>query len=184
MLKAEHPALLIPAHILPTLLPDRSLTVAELLRFPFPPSLPEKLGLYAGDMVSCIDPTTHDPKVICILPIPSRKLLAALKGIILEALSQGVQSVHYVHVGTLKLDTYLPLWVIAYWEEVQNLRPVRQQWAKAEEYLQKQARVVGLPGRAQAQDGGVTQAIYQILVPHSSNMIRSRSHSPLCNFTI
>jgi hypothetical protein len=127
----------IPPNIREQILPKPNLSILELLNLDLPTFKPTMTFTHPDQYFAPDEPNTTDPEEIRSLLTPPGFVVKAL----LEALSTtAAESVHCPHISTAKGQQF-PLWIVQYWAELVEMREIRQKWAKAEEFLQKQSRM-------------------------------------------
>lgn len=124
----------IPDKMLDVLLPSKSASVQQLLDFKLPEVLNFKGTYKIDDIVTRMDATDFDPKILSRIPIPPFENFQEIaKAAVLRAADGGgsIACTHYPWSGRARF----PLWIAAYWVEVVDIterfvKPWRQALAK------------------------------------------------------
>ena len=66
--------------------------------------------------------------------MPTSAVVKDLNKIAHQAWLDGFKSIKYAHIGD-SVTTHFPLWLISFWNEVLDLRTVRDSWVKAKAWL-------------------------------------------------
>lgn len=130
-LRYIHPGLEIPSQYKNALLPSTSLSVLQFIKFPLPGTALECTEDDPTDFFSKTQPSTYDAGFISAVATPNPDMLAMLRDTCRVSESSGYQSVYCPSIAEGRIER-LPLWVITYWTEVHNLRPIQQSWSKGE----------------------------------------------------
>jgi len=121
------------------LLPDLSLSIIQLLSFPFPPISLSHSGLVIDEYIFHNAPNTNDIETIQSLVVSSPTIIKNLATDPKVNTGQ-YQSIRLPHLLHITSDTHFPLWIVQYWAAVIDLWQICSKWTKAEGQLQAQRK--------------------------------------------
>ena len=126
----------IPPEIHKAILPDKDLSILDILKFPLPAVARSITGPYnqVQNFLSHLIPTVTSIDKIQAIPTPP---LAVLDELVRSPELSVSQSVLCSHTHGSSRER-LPMWILSYWVEVFQLRPLKKKWLDADESLQKQ----------------------------------------------
>ncbi len=112
----------IPSHLIPELLPARSLSVLCFLQYPLPVVSKAKGNINVRNLLSKNEPTVDTAEELRSIPIPDCNIVEQLgRDVALEPPTRSSSSVIALHMPNGSA-VRLPLWIITYWKEVLHLR--------------------------------------------------------------
>lgn len=126
----------IPCEIQKEILPDKDLSVLDILKFRLPAAARSNNGSFnhSQKFLSTLTPTLTNIEEIRTIPTPP---LAVLDELVKAPELLSSQSVLCLHAPGFVMER-LPMWTLSYWVQVFHLRPLKNKWLDAEESLQKQ----------------------------------------------
>jgi hypothetical protein len=175
-----HPLLEIPDNVQRKIFRDVSLSVLAFLQFPLPNISGAAPQHDASKFFSDHDPNMKDIKEIQKVPVPPAKTVAELVTACKTAVASGTKSIKCLHVPS-RTGQNLPMWIIAYWAEVLELRITsRKVWVKAEEFLRQRKKPWKKSVSGEIMDE-VMQEAYNVLscLPWSGIVCGFDDHEPL-----
>jgi hypothetical protein len=126
----------IPPEIHKAILPDEDLSILDILKFPLPAVARSITGPYqVQNFLSHLIPTVTTINEIQVIPTPPLTVLDELVRSPDLSVSQSVLCSHMRGLGSTER---LPIWILSYWIQVSQLRPLKKKWLDADESLQKQ----------------------------------------------
>ncbi|KAF9536630.1 hypothetical protein CPC08DRAFT_677013 [Agrocybe pediades] len=129
---------IIPADIQAKMLPERSLSLLDFIKFSFPP-ISQSASTLTDNYFSLSPPSLVDIDTLKSLPTPSENTIKSLLQSARDSLDTvGFQSITCPHINHTNQTYHLPLWILDYWNRVLLLRPVKAKLLKAEGSLQEQ----------------------------------------------
>lgn len=130
-MSSEIDLLEIPPEVQQKILPDESLSILDFLQFPLPAVARSPINDCRKYLSSRL-PTITSVDQIQTVPTPSLDVIKEL------ARSPDItlyRSILCPHAPGL-LDEGLPMWIISYWMQIADIRPLKTRWAGAEQSLQ------------------------------------------------
>ncbi|KAF4621853.1 hypothetical protein D9613_012075 [Agrocybe pediades] len=124
----------IPPDIQDHILPRRTLSVAEFLKFPLPPPTPRHTVTDVDLYLSSFHPTVTCTDKILDIPIPPTTVLLNLTK---SVKTHDTNSILCPHTSELQEEQRLPLWIVDYWTQISAIQPVQQKWKCAAKNLQE-----------------------------------------------
>jgi hypothetical protein len=126
----------IPCEIQKEILPDKDLSVLDILKFHLPAAARSINGSFnhSQKFLSTLTPMVTNIEEIRTIPTPPLDVLNELVKLPELLSSQSVLCLHAPGFVTERL----PMWTLSYWVQVFHLRPLKKKWLDAEESLQKQ----------------------------------------------
>ncbi|KLO09998.1 hypothetical protein SCHPADRAFT_819503 [Schizopora paradoxa] len=127
-------------------LPATQLSIQELCSFPFPEVSQSLVHQSSSNWFSCTTPTSSLESILS-RPIPSRKTLAAL----IEASGQAYLDGMTAIIDVRYKDVRLPLGAIGIWHFLLEAADARQQWMKAQRFLDEEVRVKNITAKTKGE---------------------------------
>ncbi|KAF4612920.1 hypothetical protein D9613_010721 [Agrocybe pediades] len=124
----------IPPDIQDHILPRRTLSVAEFLKFPLPSPTPRHTVTDVDLYLSSFHPTVTCTDKILDIPIPPTTVLLNLTK---SVKTHDTNSILCPHTSELQEEQRLPLWIVDYWTQISAIQPVQQKWKCAAKNLQE-----------------------------------------------
>ncbi len=130
----------IPVEVGPLLLPSPKLSILKLLRHHLPPVAPlSDSSLDPTKFFTNDPPNIYDVSHISRVPVPPQKVFVALRDHLQQSEKQGKRSITCLH-SNISAEKAYPLWIIAYWGQLEPIRKIRDAWLLAEDYLVARSR--------------------------------------------
>ncbi|KAJ7437476.1 hypothetical protein B0H11DRAFT_2255351 [Mycena galericulata] len=133
---ARHQILQLPASIR-SLLPSKSISIAQLLLLELPPIAPSDDPMDPGlQIYTTAEPTENIQEVLPYLALPSRTMLHQMVGEFGQAWLDGKKSLR----TWFNPDVAYPLWALTYWQEMLDISDAKDTWLHAESWLSSTGR--------------------------------------------
>jgi hypothetical protein len=129
VLLARSAILEIPTHML-SMLPDKTLSVVDLLKYTLPVKSTTLVSSQVSDAFTPLEPN-EDPKILATRPIPPDDYLAKLESVFGQAWFDGAQSI----TDTRYKDSRLPLWTLTFWKEISMVIRKKMLWKRSEAWI-------------------------------------------------